>query len=184
MFEHQGKRLLSRAWMVEPGQVIKPTGPSSHPWNEEYYFSYGGRHRSWEDAMRYGFVSAGGGAWYTGTMQNLEIGNRIWVNIPHAGYVEVGTVVEPAKPARETVLSVNAREANFFDLPLKANYFRESPPEKEEYIVRVSWQHIVPQKDAIKEYGFFGNQNTVCRPKAEKWDFTVKRLKEIWGIDN
>ena len=40
----------------------------------------------------------------------------------------------------------------------------------------------VPQNEAVSEYGFFGNQNTVCRPKVEKWDFTIKRLREVWGI--
>lgn len=185
VFEHQGKRLLSRAWMFESEQGNKPQPVTSRSWNGEYYFSYGADHqRSWEDAVKYGFVSAGGGSWYTGTMRNLEIGNRVWVNIPHEGYVGVGIIVDIAKPAREVVLLADGEEINFLDLPLTANYHREMPPEKEEYIVGVNWQKTVSQKSAISEYGFFGNQNTVCRPKTEKWEFTVKRLKEIWSIED
>ena len=52
-----------------------------------------------------------------------------------------------------------------------------------EHIVRIDWQKTVPQNNAVSEIGFFGNQNTVARPKVDKWDFTVKRLKEIWGIE-
>jgi len=36
----------------------------------------------------------------------------------------------------------------------------------------------------IHETGFFGNQNSVCRPRAKKWDYTVERLKKRWGIKN
>ena len=182
VFEHHGKRLLSRAWMFESEQGNKPkVSVAAKNWNGEYYFSYGDR--SWEDAIKYGFVSAGGGSWYTGTMQNLEIGNRIWVNIPGEGYVGVGIVSGTAKPARETILMVNGQETSFFDLPLSADYHRESPPDKEEYIVRIEWVKTVPRSDAVSEYGFFGNQNTVARPKSDKWEFTVNRLKDIWEID-
>jgi hypothetical protein len=36
----------------------------------------------WEDAMKYGFSSAGGGSRYTQTLNMLEVGSRIWVNVP------------------------------------------------------------------------------------------------------
>jgi len=35
---------------------------------------------------------------------------------------------------------------------------------------------------AIKEKGFFGNQNSVARPTALKWDYTVQRLKKHFGV--
>jgi hypothetical protein len=40
------------------------------------------------------------------------------------------------------------------------------------------WLDTVPVERAINEDGLFGNQNTVCRPKTPKWQFTVTRLKE------
>jgi hypothetical protein len=30
--------------------------------------------------------------------------------------------------------------------------------------------------------GFFGNQNTVARPKSSKWRHTVERLKQRFGV--
>ncbi len=185
VFQHQGKRLLSRAWMFEPDQEVQPKGNLPISWNGEYYFSYGvDGQRSWEDAVQYGFVSAGGGSWHTGTMRNLSSGDRIWVNIPHVGYVGVGTVTEEMKPAGKTRIQIDGRDIPFFDLSLKAGYHKDLPPEKEEYIVKVKWEKTVPEKDAVSEYGFFGNQNTVCRPKNDKWEFTIKRLKELWNIKN
>lgn len=183
VFEHLGKRLLSRAWMFEVEQDSKTQSLASQNWNGEYYFSFGaGYERSWEDAVRYGFVSAGGGVWYNTTIRNLEVGNRIWVNIPREGYVGVGTVTEIAKPASETTFFPDGQEKNFFDLALSANYHKGLPSEKEEYIVHIDWLKTEPRSIAVSEFGFFGNQNIVCRPKTEKWDFTIRRLKEIWNL--
>lgn len=46
----------------------------------------------------------------------------------------------------------------------------------------VNWEHIVPLAKAVKEVGFFRNQNTVCRPSDPKWDRTVERLKQVWAL--
>lgn len=185
VFEHEGKRLISRAWMFETDQANSGSVSSVRNWNGEYYFSYGAdTERSWEDAMKYGFVSAGGGSWYISTLKKLESGNRIWVNIPHEGYVGVGVVTEGAKVASECSFVIDGKDTPFFDLPLEANYHREAIPEKAEYLVKIQWQKIVSRKSAVSEYGFFGNQHTVCRPTADKWIFTISRLKELWKIEN
>ena len=56
-------------------------------------------------------------------------------------------------------------------------------PEKAEYLVRVKWIKTLPVAKAIKEKGFFGNQNTVARPRSAKWNYTVERLKKTFGVD-
>jgi hypothetical protein len=48
--------------------------------------------------------------------------------------------------------------------------------------VKVEWIKTVPLEDAIKEKGFFGNQNSVARPKAKKWAHTIERLKKRFEI--
>lgn len=186
IFEHEGKRLLSRAWIIESEQMVSSQKTNmSKSWNGEHYFSFGDDDsRSWEDAVKYSFVSAGGGAWYTNTMRKLEIGSRLWVNIPGVGYVGVGIVTETATSTHESEISVDGQDVKFFDLPLNAEYHKDSPSNKGEYIVRVKWLKTAAKNEAVREFGFFGNQNTVARPVADKWDFTVNRLKEIWGIED
>tara|TARA_R110002072_G_C7951867_1_gene533259 strand:+ start:1717 stop:1881 length:165 start_codon:yes stop_codon:yes gene_type:complete len=45
-----------------------------------------------------------------------------------------------------------------------------------------SWlEDILDQ--AIRETGFFGNQNSAARPRAFKWRHTVDRLKNRVGIE-
>ena len=56
-------------------------------------------------------------------------------------------------------------------------------PEKAEKLVRVEWLKTVSSDHAIKEKGFFGNQNTVARPIAQKWNHTIERLKRRFEID-
>lgn len=56
-------------------------------------------------------------------------------------------------------------------------------PSTAEYLVRVEWLHSVPLGQAVKERGFFGNQNSICKPRTLKWDFTLERLKTRWGIE-
>ena len=50
-------------------------------------------------------------------------------------------------------------------------------PELAEYFVRVEWLDTVPAAQAIWEVGFFANQNSVGRPRAEEWRYTVEKLK-------
>ena len=77
--------------------------------NGEYYFCFDEVNgiRSWADAVRYGFVSAGGKPRFTDPMKKPQISDRVWVFMPIAGYIGVGTVSGLAKPARETVISIN-----------------------------------------------------------------------------
>ena len=37
--------------------------------------------------------------------------------------------------------------------------------------------------EAVSEVGFFGNQNTVARPKTHKWNHTIEQLKQRFGIN-
>ncbi len=50
-------------------------------------------------------------------------------------------------------------------------------PQKAEYFVKMDWLDKVPTAQAINEVGLFGNQNTVCQPTAQKWRYTVDKLK-------
>ena len=183
IFEHNGKRLISRVWFEEDVEEAAAVTKSKGKWNGEYYISFGEEGRKWEDARKWGFISAGGGTWYSKTLGLLSEGDRIWVNIPHTGYVGVGIVTEKAAMAKAVAFLVNGDQKSFNQIDTKGNYLSHADNvEKAEYVVRVNWVKTVDKQNAVKELGFFGNQNTVCRPVTDKWDFTVERLKKIWEI--
>ncbi len=186
VFQCGSERLISRAWFEEDLEEIAPAEVSSKgPWNGEYYVSFGKEEgRSWDDARKYGFISAGGGPWYTKTLSLLSPGDRVWVNIPHTGYVGVGVVTETVQQAKDVVFDYNNALTPMKELPLQGKYFySEDDPENAEYVVKVQWTKTIAVSKAVKEIGFFGNQNSVCRPTAEKWSFTVDRLKKCWRIE-
>lgn len=179
------KRLISRAWFQEDVEEQRPDPKSIRQWNQEYYVSFGSGERSWADAQKYGFISAGGGAWYSNTLKLLSPGDRVWVNIPHTGYVGVGIVRSEVQQAKDVRFTVDGQQVGFSSLQTQGNYlYSNDDPVNAEYVVQVDWLKTIPESQAVKEIGFFGNQNSVCRPRDQKWVYTVERLKKIWGIES
>src|SRR5439155_14782871 len=82
VFADGSQRYLSRVWFIDPNETrekaVKPE--AKEPWNGEFYVSFGvGNRRTWDDALRYGFISAGNGPWYSKTLSLLSKSDRIWV---------------------------------------------------------------------------------------------------------
>ena len=186
VFQQGQDQLLSRAWLIDPGETqanVASTTKSKgdkEPWNGEYYVSFGDMSsRNWEDARQYGFISAGGGSWYSQTLKLLSPGDRVWVKIPKTGYVGVARVLEAVRPVKEFTVSTPSGERPALEVLKHADRYKKNAddPEKAEYFVRVKWLETVPESKAINEVGLFGNQNTVCQPTALKWRHTVERLK-------
>lgn len=180
-------RYLSRAWFIDPAETQEGAAPkkTTEPWNHEFYVSFGhNQGRSWEDARKYGFISGGGGKWYSQTLYLLEKDDHVWVNIPQEGYVGVGIVEAPAVKVDEFMVQTEDGEVPLLDAPIKADYHKKwiDDEDKAEYVVRVKWIRELSINKAVSEIGFFGNQNTVCRPTTPKWNHTVERLKEILKI--
>lgn len=187
LFELGEQQLLSRTWLIDPAQTqISATatpGREKEPWNGEFYACFGqSDERSWNEARRYGFISAGGGTWYTNTLNLLDVGSHVWVKAPGYGFVGVGEVTGPRIAAADFVLPTPDGERPAFNVLKEGTYFKDeiNNPDRTEYFVPIKWQHTVPLDQAVNEIGLFGNQNTVCKPTTPKWRSTVDRLKERW----
>jgi len=187
VFEHAGGKLISRVWMIDPGEtqanvsvVSLGKGEGKEPWNGEFYVSYS-EDRSWDDAIKYGFISGGGGSWYSQTLKLLNPGDRIWVRIPQVGYVGVGEVVETMQSVKDFTVTTQLGIQPALEVLQNAQHFSKNAnnPELAEYFVRVKWHVTVKATAAFNEPGLFGNQNTVSRPRAAKWRHTVERVKAV-----
>jgi hypothetical protein len=187
VFENGSDQILSRSWLLDPVRVqasaaATPSGPTE-PWNGEFYASFGhGPTRSWSDAVDYSFISGGGGPWYSRTLQLLSVGDRVWVKIPGAGFVGVGHVSGPLQPARSFTVNTPSGERPVLEVAKGGTYHRELAEDLEncEYFVPIQWAQTVALGNAVQEVGFFGNQNTVCKPVTPKWRSTVDRLKQVF----
>lgn len=190
VFQHGEHQLLSRTWLIDPSEtqanaaVGKSNVGEKEPWNGEFYVSFGDTtSRSWEDARKYGYISAGGGTWYTQTLKMLSPGDRVWVNIPKKGYVGVGVVEQAVQPASEFTVTTNQGVQSVMDVAQHGAKYKASADTRElsEYFVRVKWIDTREASKAFNEVGLFGNQNTVCQPTTPKWRHTVERLKQVFS---
>ncbi|MDD5319583.1 MAG: endonuclease NucS [Methylococcales bacterium] len=189
VFTNGTEQLLSRAWLLDPvgTQVSAAATPDdqNEPWNGEFYCSYGHCEiRSWADAIGFGFICGGGGAWYSRTLSLLNPGDRVWVKVPGYGFVGVGRVTGRSQPASTFKVNTPAGEVPVLEAAKRGSYHSEylNDPERCEYFVPIKWLQTVPLENAVQEIGLFGNQNTVCRPTTPKWRSTVERLKEKFPL--
>jgi hypothetical protein len=189
VFQHGDHQLLSRSWLIDPGEtqanaaVGKTSVGEKEPWNGEFYVSFGdASSRSWDDARKYGYISAGGGIWYSQTLKMLSPGQRIWVNIPKKGYVGVGVVEQAVQPAADFMVTTPEGEKSVVNVVQHGDKYRAHAhdPDLSEYFVKVRWLDTVDAAHAFNEVGLFGNQNTVCQPTTPKWRHTVERLTQVF----
>jgi hypothetical protein len=185
VFVHGTEQLLSRSWLIEPERtqvnatLISSEGPQE--WNGEFYANFGeSESRSWDEARKYGFISAGGGAWYSNTLQLLNPGDRVWVNVPGSGFVGVGLAKGRLEPASSFRVNTPEGEKPILDVVTKGQYHREFVDDSArcEYFVSMHWLDTVSIEGAVSGIGLFRNQNTVCKPVTPKWRSTVARLRE------
>lgn len=167
-------------------QVEQTARRTRVPWNNEYYANYGDlSYRSWEDARRYGFISAGGGPWFTRTLNMLEPGGRVWVNSPGVGYLGVGIVKGKPVPASEFEVETPAGRQRYLDVGQVSDGLRAAAddPNQADHFVPIEWLATVAESKAIRETGLFGNQNSAAKPQTPSWPMTVERLMAAFEVD-
>lgn len=158
-FSDGGREYVARTWLRDQQQEAGPkmgnAARQKEPWNgKDWYISFGDdAERSWDDAREHGFVSAGGGEWYSRSLRSVPEGARVWTCIPKLGYVGVGTVTGP--PQRFL-------DSPFAQIPeLVAPYVH--PNGEDEWVLPVSWIATLPKSQAVWQKGMFANQNSGAR---------------------
>lgn len=192
--EDDGRQYLARTWLAREDESESPgTSYAKNrkgkraDWNgTDWFVSFGvyAGGRAWEDGRKYGFVSAGGGAWYSRTLRDLPVGARINVCIPQQGYVAIGEVTGVAQRFDTARVTLDGVEVQLADQPLVGNYRHGDPgaPETDEiaeWIVPVRWFTAVPAEQGYWEKGMFANQNSACKLRQE---FTLERLAHHFNL--
>ena len=187
---------MARTWLIDDTKETQTsaktgnTAGSTAPWNGlDWYVSFGEEAggRSWDDARKYGFVSAGGGDWYSRTLRNLPLGARVFTFVPGnpRGYVGVGTVVATAVQAADALVELDGIQSKFFELALAGRYEHvtgDGDEEKDmrEYVVAVDWEQSVPRSEGVWQAGMFANQNSACKLRSQ---FTIEAVSKAFALD-
>lgn len=188
-FEDEDRRYLGRSWLASNSQTTASAARKRNKradWNgRDWFVTFGdGLSRSWEDARQYGFVSAGGGEWYSRTLKNLPTGARIFVQIPKHGYVAVGETLGEAIPFEEAQVLYKEEWKPLRNLPLSAEYQHpdtEGAPHDSEFVVPVRWIASRPKSQAYWEKGMFANQNSAGKLRQQ---YTLDRLVTHFALDD
>lgn len=191
--EDDGRGYLARSWLIsaEEGEKAAARRPGKRAeWNgRDWFVSFGdGLGRAWEDALQHGFVSAGGGRWYSQTLRALPVGARIFVHVPRAGYVAVGETLRAAERFESASVLVDGEWKPLASQDLRAPYrhqdavpLAEVSDEDAEYVVPVRWIRAAGLEHAFWEKGMFANQNSACKLRQQ---FTIERLVAHFGLDD
>lgn len=185
--EDDGRRYLARSWLATSEEGSPATTAAARKgkraaWNGlDWYVSFGGG-RPWEDAHKYGFVSAGGGRFYTQTMRSLPEGARIWVNLPGTGYVAVGKTLAPAARFNGAQVRADGAWVRLSAQSLVGTYGHADVEDDDhaEWVVPVEWLDARPENAAFWVKGMFGSQHSACKLRQE---FTLERLADHFGLD-
>lgn len=179
MFEENGEQLLATDWLMDQQEVVERSeNKKKLPWSGQWYANVGdGSHRSWEDMQKYGFLAAGGKRFYSSRLDQLEVGDPVFVYQKKAGYVGHGTVTSTAVMAKDFEIN----DASLFDQELaQPNLSHDKDdPEKAEYAVGVKWHKTFPISEAQTFTGAFANQNVVCKLRDPA---TLEFLKGVFEV--
>lgn len=192
-FKDGSAEYLTRSWLIDPAEAEQRSRSTrtarsrrrpDETWNgTDYHFSAGEDvRRNWEDMIQYGFISAGGGRWYSNTLKQLDPGQRVFAHIPGRGYVGVGLVKESVRPVTEIEVETADGVVPLLEAPLKATGMGngKEDPDRREYVVRVEWLRARPREQAFWKPGMYANQNSVTRLRQR---FTLEELIREFGLD-
>ncbi len=190
-FKDGDAEYLTRSWLIDPAEAeqrSRSTRSRSRPqatWNgQDFYYSVGeDARRSWSDMVRFGFISAGGGRWYSNTLKQLEPGHRVFACIPQAGYVGVGLVRETVQPVSEFTVLVEGRPTPILEAGLSTPNTGDAidDPDLREYMVRVEWLVTRAREQAFWKRGMYANQNSVTRLRQQ---MTLDELTREFGLED
>ena len=186
-----GREYLARTWLLDEAVISSGKGKAGQggrreQWNGlDWYVSFGEspQQRNWDDARAYGFVSAGGGAWFSKTLRALPVGARVFVYIPQVGYVGAGTVTGEAARFDDALVTVGGQQQKLSGLQLAGTYRHTAADDEEtaEYVVPVTWISTRQREHAIRKKGLFANQNSACKLRNR---FTLDILYPEFGVDD
>jgi hypothetical protein len=179
VFAANGQEWLTTDFLLDQEEVEERSERKVRaPWSG-YWFANAGLNdnRCWDDYRRYGFIAAGGGEFYSKRLDQLSVGDELFVYDKGNGYIGYGVVASE----KVIVADFKTPDGPLLQQPLLGqNLGRHAEnPELAEYVVGVDWKETVDRGRAKWFKGAFANQNIVCKLRDQA---TVDFLKSEFGL--
>ena len=162
---------------IKPDSITTET--KKLEWVGDWFVHVGeGETRTWADCVKYGFISAGQGVRYSGSLKKLEIGSTIYAYMAGLGYVGLGKVIQKAIPIKD--FTVGSEKTPLLEVELQAKYPGANSDNLalSEWVVGVKWLKTFPKEQARRFVGAFANQNIACKLTNKA---TLEFLREEFG---
>jgi len=178
VFESNGSEWLTTDFLLDQSEVEERSERKVRaPWSGYYFVNAGlGEHRAWADMLRYGFVAAGGGEFYSKRLDQLAIGDKAFFYDKGNGYIGFGIVTQTKTLAAD----FTTPEGPLFEQALEQPGIKRHPddPVLAEYVVGIDWQKTFDPATAKWFKGAFANQNIVCKLRDQSTvDFLLQEFE-------
>jgi hypothetical protein len=191
-FKEKGNEFISRGWLIDPNEVEEKSSNAKsqnkgEPWNGKDFIANIDMSNdgvsTWKDSIKYGFISAGGGLWYSRSLKQLQPGHRVFVMIPKKGYLGVGIVTEARVPIKDFRVEQDGSKKSIMNITLNCEAIKQNVDNVDlcSYLVRIEWLKTNPEDQAYWEKGLRANQNSVFKLKNA---FTLKKLQDHFGLED
>jgi hypothetical protein len=151
------------------------------PWNGYWFYNVGENdHRNWDDYIKYGFIAAGGGEFYSNQLKKLKHGDKLFAYMKRLGYVGYGEISIEAKPIDDFIVDgTDGKKIYELDLVTK-DISHDHDNIKTEWIVGINWIKTFERNNAKRFSGAFANQAIVCKLRDNvTFDFLKKEFEII-----
>lgn len=180
VFEANGQEWLTTDFLLDQEEVEERSERKVRaPWSG-YWFANAGlnENRSWEDYRKYGFIAAGGGEFYSKRLDQLSVGDEVFVFDKGNGYIGYGIVTTEKSPA----VDFQTTEGPLLQQPLLGQNLGRHADNAElaEYVVGIDWKQTADRNHGKWFKGAFANQNIVCKLRDQA---TVDFLKSEFGLE-
>jgi len=180
VFTDNNHEYLGRSWLIDPVEIDEKKDPKrKKPWNGYWFYNVGENdHRNWDDYIKYNFIAAGGGEFYSNQLKKIKSGDKLFAYMKGMGYVGFGEVISEAKQIED--FTVDGKKLYEVDLVAK-NISHDRDNIKTEWIVGVKWIKTFERNNAKRFSGAFANQAIVCKLRD---NVTFDFLKTEFSINN
>lgn len=146
-----------------------------------YYYNVGeGPNRNWDDYVKFGFISAGGGLRWRDAILGLQEGDVVVAYLKRHGYVGVGQVKASARPIRE--VTIGGKPLLEHALVCKGMYRGADSRAESEYVALVKWLAKTERSKGKwkRDAGLY--TTTHVRASLDGQPKTIAFVEEAFGI--
>lgn len=147
-----------------------------------YYYNVGeGPNRNWDDYVKFGFISAGGGARWRDAILGFQEGDVVVAYLKNHGFVGLAQVTVPARPISQ--VKINDQPLLKCALKCKGMDRGVDSPQESEYVALVRWLATTERSKAKWQRNAGLYTTTHVRASLDGQPKTIAFIEAAFGVN-